>query len=135
MNIPTNVTANLTAAGSADLAGGADQFNIAGIVNVKADVTGQTPVTSVTLSNVSVNGTTQKSASLNLDNLQTTAKTLSVANGTVSLKGETASLTVVDLTNAGTIDATGGTLTVTGTFDNTDGKIRCSRAQIIGKVA
>ena len=123
MNIPTNVTANLTAAGSADLAGGADQFNIAGIVNVKADVTGQTPVTSVTLSNVSVNGTTQKSASLNLDNLQTTAKTLSVPNGTVSLKGETASLTVVDLTNAGTIDATGGTLTVTGTFDNTDGKI------------
>ena len=123
MNIPTNVTANLTAAGSADLAGGADQFNIAGIVNVKADVTGQTPVTTVTLSNVSVNGTTQKSASLNLDNLQTTAKTLSVAYGTVSLKGETASLTVVNLTNAGTIDATGGTLTVTGTFDNTDGKI------------
>ena len=123
MNIPTNITANLTAAGSADLAGGADQFNIAGIVNVKADVTGQIPVTTVTLSNVSVNGTTQKSASLNLDNLQTTAKTLSVANGTVSLKGETASLTVVDLTNAGTIDATGGTLTVTGTFDNTDGKI------------
>lgn len=123
MNIPTNVTANLTAAGSADLAGGADQFNIAGIVNVKADVTGQTPVTTVTLSNVSVNGTTQKSASLNLDNLQTTAKTLFVANGTVSLKGETASLTVVNLTNAGTIDATGGTLTVTGMFDNTDGKI------------
>ena len=123
MNIPTNVTANLTAAGSADLAGGADQFNIAGIVNVKADVTGQTPVTTVTLSNVSVNGTTQKSASLNLDNLQTTAKTLFVANGTVSLKGETASLTVVNLTNAGTIDATGGTLTVTGMFDNTNGKI------------
>ena len=123
MNIPTNITANLTAAGSADLAGGADQFNIAGIVNVKADVTGQIPVTTVTLSNVSVNGTTQKSASLNLDNLQTTAKTLSVANGTVSLKGETASLTVVNLTNAGTIDATGGTLTVTGTFGNTDGKI------------
>ena len=123
MNIPTNVTANLTAAGSADLAGGADQFNIAGIVNVKADVTGQTPVTTVTLSNVSVNGTTQKSASLNLDNLQTTTKTLSVVNGTVSLKGETASLTVVDLTNAGTIDATGGTLTVTGTFNNRAGKI------------
>lgn len=123
MNIPTNVTANLTAAGSADLAGGADQFKIAGIVNVKADVTGQTPVTTVTLSNVSVNGTTQKSASLNLDNLQTTTKTLSVVNGTVSLKGETASLTVVDLTNAGTIDATGGTLTVTGTFNNRAGKI------------
>ena len=119
IDIASNLTVNLKALGDQDLAGGADQFTIAGTVNVTASMDGTTPVTGVKLNDVYVSGTTEKAASLNLDNLQTTAKNLTVSNGTVSLKGEKSSLTVGDLTNAGTIDATGGVVNVNGTLTNT----------------
>lgn len=119
IDIASNLTVNLKALGDQDLAGGADQFTIAGTVNVTASMDGTTPVTGVKLNDVYVSGTTEKAASLNLDNLQTTAKNLTVSNGTVSLKWEKSSLTVGDLTNAGTIDATGGVVNVNGTLTNT----------------
>ena len=97
IDIASNLTVNLKALGDQDLAGGADKFTIAGTVNVTADKNGTTPVTGVTMNDVVVSGTKDKAASLNLDNLQTMAKNLTVSNGTVSLRGETASLTVGDL--------------------------------------
>ena len=97
IDIASNLTVNLKALGDQDLAGGADKFTIAGTVNVTADKNGMTPVTGVTMNDVVVSGTKDKAASLNLDNLQTMAKNLTISNGTVSLRGETASLTVGDL--------------------------------------
>lgn len=97
IDIASNLTVNLKALGDKDLAGGADKFTIAGTVNVTAGMNGTTPVTGVTMNDVVVSGTKDKAASLNLDNLQTMAKSLTVSNGTVSLRGETASLTVGDL--------------------------------------
>lgn len=97
IDIASNLTVNLKALGDQDLAGGADKFTIAGTVNVTAGMNGTTPVTGVTMNDVVVSGTENKAASLNLDNLQTKAKSLTVSNGTVSLRGETASLTVGDL--------------------------------------
>ena len=97
IDIASNLTVNLKALGDQDLAGGADKFTIAGTVNVTAGMNGTTPVTGVTMNDVVVSGTENKAASLNLDNLQTMAKSLTVSNGTVSLMGETASLTVGDL--------------------------------------
>ena len=104
IDIASNLTVNLKALGDQDLAGGADKFTIAGTVNVTAGMNGTTPVTGVTMNDVVVSGTENKAASLNLDNLQTMAKSLTVSNGTVSLRGETASLTVGDLNNRGTVD-------------------------------
>ena len=97
IDIASNLTVNLKALGDKDLAGGADKFTIAGTVNVAADTSGSTSVTGVKLNDVYVSGTKDKNAALNLDNLQTMAKSLTVSNGTVSLRGETASLTVGDL--------------------------------------
>ena len=97
IDIASNLTVNLKALGDKDLAGGADKFTIAGTVNVAADTSGSTSVTGVKLNDVYVSGTKDKNAALNLSNLQTMAKSLTVSNGTVSLRGETASLTVGDL--------------------------------------
>ena len=97
IDIASNLTVNLKALGDQNLAGGADKFTIEGTVNVTAGMNGTTPVTGVTMNDVVVSGTENKAASLNLDNLQTMAKSLTVSNGTVSLRGETASLTVGDL--------------------------------------
>ena len=97
IDIASNLTVNLKALGGQDLAGGADKFTIAGTVNVTAGMNGTTPVTGVTMNDVVVSGTENKAASLNLNNLQTKAKSLTVSNGTVSLRGEPASLTVGDL--------------------------------------
>ena len=97
IDIASNLTVNLKALGDQDLAGGANKFTIAGTVNVTAGMNGTTPVTGVTMNDVVVSGTENKAASLNLHNLQTKAKSLTVSNGTVSLRGETASLTVGDL--------------------------------------
>ena len=97
IDIASNLTVNLKALGDQNLAGGADKFMIAGTVNVTAGMNGTTSVTGVTMNDVVVSGTENKAASLNLDNLQTKAKNLTVSNGTVSLRGETASLTVGDL--------------------------------------
>ena len=97
IDIASNLTVNLKALGDKDLAGGAAKVTIAGTVNVAADTSGSTSVTGVKLNDVYVSGTKDKNAALNLDNLQTMAKSLTVSNGTVSLWGETASLTVGDL--------------------------------------
>ena len=97
IDIASNLTVNLKALGDKDLAGGAAKVTIAGTVNVAADTSGSTSVTGVKLNDVYVSGTKDKNAALNLDNLQTMAKSLTVSNGTVSLRGETASLTVGDL--------------------------------------
>uniref|UniRef100_UPI00307C85A9 hypothetical protein n=1 Tax=Duodenibacillus massiliensis TaxID=1852381 RepID=UPI00307C85A9 len=97
IDIASNLTVNLKALGDQNLAGGADKFTIEGTVNVAADTSGSTSVTGVKLNDVYVSGTKDKNAALNLDNLQTMAKSLTVSNGTVSLRGETASLTVDDL--------------------------------------
>lgn len=97
IDIASNLTVNLKALGDKDLAGGAAKVTIAGTVNVAADTSGSTSVTGVKLNDVYVSGTKDKNAALNLDNLQTMAKSLTVSNGTVSLRGETASLTVDDL--------------------------------------
>ena len=130
IDIASNLTVNLKALGDKDLAGGADKFTIAGTVNVAADTSGSTPVTGVKLNDVYVSGTKDKSAALNLDNLQTTAKNLTVSDGTVSLKGETASLTVGDLNNRGTVDATEGTVVVTGTLDSSAGKLTVANLKV-----
>ena len=130
IDIASNLTVNLKALGDKDLAGGADKFTIAGTVNVAADTSGSTPVTGVKLNDVYVSGTKDKNAALNLDNLQTTAKNLTVSDGTVSLKGETASLTVGDLNNRGTVDATEGTVVVTGTLDSSAGKLRVANLKV-----
>jgi len=97
IDIASNLTVNLKALGDKDLAGGAAKVTIAGTVNVAADTSGSTSVTGVKLNDVYVSGTKDKNAALNLNNLQTMAKSLTVSNGTVSLRGETASLTVGDL--------------------------------------
>ena len=130
IDIASNLTVNLKALGDKDLAGGADKFTIAGTVNVAADTSGSTPVTGVKLNDVYVSGTKDKNAALNLDNLQTTAKNLTVSDGTVSLKGETASLTVGDLNNRGTVDATEGTVVVTGTLDSSAGKLTVANLKV-----
>ena len=130
IDIASNLTVNLKALGDKDLAGGADKFTIAGTVNVAADTSGSTPVTGVKLNDVYVSGTKDKNAAMNLDNLQTTAKNLTVSDGTVSLKGETASLTVGDLNNRGTVDATEGTVVVTGTLDSSAGKLTVANLKV-----
>ncbi len=130
IDIASNLTVNLKALGDQDLAGGADKFTIAGTVNVTAGMNGTTPVTGVTMNDVVVSGTENKAASLNLDNLQTMAKSLTVSNGTVSLRGETASLTVGDLNNRGTVDATEGTVVVTGTLDSSAGKLTVANLKV-----
>ena len=130
IDIASNLTVNLKALGDKDLAGGADKFTIAGTVNVAADTSGSTPVTGVKLNDVYVSGTKDKNAALNLDNLLTTAKNLTVSDGTVSLKGETASLTVGDLNNRGTVDATEGTVVVTGTLDSSAGKLTVANLKV-----
>ena len=130
IDIASNLTVNLKALGDKDLAGGADKFTIAGTVNVAADTSGSTPVTGVKLNDVYVSGTKDKNAALNLDNLQTTAKNLTVSDGTVSRKGETASLTVGDLNNRGTVDATEGTVVVTGTLDSSAGKLTVANLKV-----
>ena len=130
IDIASNLTVNLKALGDKDLAGGADKFTIAGTVNVAADTSGFTPVTGVKLNDVYVSGTKDKNAALNLDNLQTTAKNLTVSDGTVSLKGETASLTVGDLNNRGTVDATEGTVVVTGTLESSAGKLTVANLKV-----
>lgn len=130
IDIASNLTVNLKALGDKDLAGGADKFTIAGTVNVAADTSGSTPVTGVKLNDVYVSGTKDKNAALNLDNLQTTAKNLTVSDGTVSLKGETASLTVGDLNNRGTVDATEGTVVVTGTLESSAGKLTVANLKV-----
>lgn len=130
IDIASNLTVNLKALGDKDLAGGADKFTIAGTVNVAADTSGSTPVTGVKLNDVYVSGTKDKNAALNLVNLQTTAKNLTVSDGTVSLKGETASLTVGDLNNRGTVDATEGTVVVTGTLDSSAGKLTVANLKV-----
>ena len=131
IDIASNLTVNLKALGDKDLAGGADKFTIAGTVNVAADTSGSTPVTGVKLNDVYVSGTKDKNAALNLVNLQTTAKNLTVSDGTVSLKGETASLTVGDLNNRGTVDATEGTVVVTGTLDSSAGKLTVANLKVV----
>uniref|UniRef100_UPI003AB64A62 hypothetical protein n=1 Tax=Duodenibacillus massiliensis TaxID=1852381 RepID=UPI003AB64A62 len=130
IDIASNLTVNLKALGDQDLAGGADKFTIAGTVNVTAGMNGTTPVTGVTMNDVVVSGTENKAASLNLDNLQTMAKSLTVSNGTVSLRGETASLTVGDLNNRGTVDATEGTVVVTGILDSSAGKLTVANLKV-----
>ena len=130
IDIASNLTVNLKALGDQDLAGGADKFTIAGMVNVTAGMNGTTPVTGVTMNDVVVSGTENKAASLNLDNLQTMAKSLTVSNGTVSLRGETASLTVGDLNNRGTVDATEGTVVVTGILDSSAGKLTVANLKV-----
>ena len=130
IDIASNLTVNLKALGDQDLAGGADKFTIAGTVNVTAGMNGTTPVTGVTMNDVVVSGTENKAASLNLDNLQTMAKSLTVSDGTVSLRGETASLTVGDLNNRGTVDATEGTVVVTGTLDSSAGKLTVANLKV-----
>ena len=130
IDIASNLTVNLKALGDKDLAGGAAKVTIAGTVNVAADTSGSTSVTGVKLNDVYVSGTKDKNAALNLDNLQTTAKNLTVSDGTVSLKGETASLTVGDLNNRGTVDATEGTVVVTGTLESSAGKLTVANLKV-----
>ena len=79
--IPENVTVTLNT-DTADVAGGAETLEIAGNVVVKASEVGSNKAT---LQTVALTGTTEKTASLALEGVDTTAKKITLENATMSL--------------------------------------------------
>ena len=87
MTIPSQAVVNLPTQGTNDISGGADEFKIAGTVNVVAN-TGSDSVAAnntATLSNVSVEGTSEKKAELNLHEVDATADTITLKNATLTI--------------------------------------------------
>ena len=85
MEIPENTTVTLSAKGEQDLSGGADNFTIKGNVNVVADTTEGAAQTQATLNNVSVTGTANEAATLNIKSVAADAQAITLQNAVLSV--------------------------------------------------
>lgn len=85
MEIPKNTTVTLNANGDKDLSGGADNFSIKGNVNVVANETTSTVETQGTLNKVTVSGSADAEASLNLKSVEVTAEEITLKDAVLSV--------------------------------------------------